>query len=269
MRRIENVRRPVAEGTAAIGKPAPPVLRMQAGTEIMPRSSDVPEIPIESGRDRMSAIETRHIPTMPATGRVHVRIDARDVFDDPGFGPRLELEKVRTGVTLVSHLGDHTGAGGLGHEQLDLLKGVGQRFLEVDMLAGRHTGHRYREVGKIGRGNRDRVEFVSFPRQHLAEVAVERNVAESGAGFGAVFALEVDVGSGDKLDEISGAKEFDILRAAIADAHEGETNFVAGCAGDCRGGGDLPSVGLAAGPEQGRGEGALFQEVTAGRINGL
>ena len=78
-----------------------------------------------------------------------------------------------------------------------------------------------------------------------------------------MFAIGLDVGGGDELDQLSGLEKLDVGRAAIADADEGETNFFARSDRGNRTGfrarcGGFAASRLATGPQDGRSQGTLF-----------
>ena len=69
------------------------------------------------------------IPAVPATRRVHVGGDRRNVLDDSGVFPCLELEIIPFGVALVAHLVYYLVLFCRFHHQFDLVERACHRLL--------------------------------------------------------------------------------------------------------------------------------------------
>lgn len=106
-----------------------------------------------------------------------------DIFDDAGFLPRLKLEIVVFGKTLVAHLVDYAVPLSRGRHQLNFLEGARQRLFGVDMLADRHRRHRDREVRMIRNHDGNGIECVRHFIKQLAPVLIDLRIRETAGGF--------------------------------------------------------------------------------------
>ncbi len=180
----------------------------------------MPLVPVEPGRQRLARREAVDLPPVPAPGRVHEGDDLGDVLDDAGLGPRLELEVVVAGVSLVPHLGDDAGLRGGRRQQFDFAKRLCERLLDVDVLPVPHRVHRRREMGMVGRGDDHGVELRAHLVEHRAEVPKRGNRRKQPAQFGGVRGIEVHVAEGDDLHQPRRGERLDHVAAAVADADE-------------------------------------------------
>ena len=201
VRGVEDVRAPVAERAGAVLEPAAPVPRMQLRAVGVRGPRGQPLVPVQPGRQGLAGRVAVDRPAVPPSLRVHERVDARHVPDDAGLGPRLELEVVVARVALVAHLRDHAGLRGHGHQQVDLAERVGERLLDVDVLAARHRVHRRREVAVIRRADETASIAGAGLLEHRAEVAESRDVRVEAPDLGRVRALEVHVAEGHEGDQ--------------------------------------------------------------------
>ena len=110
------------------------------------------------------------VPSVPATRIIHMGGNGGNILDNTGLFPCLELEIVRLGMSLVTHLGDNAVFLGPTHHDLYLLECAGHRFLYIYMFAVRHRLDRDREVGMIRHAYAYGIDLVRHPVEHRAEV---------------------------------------------------------------------------------------------------
>ena len=173
------------------------------------------------------AVDVR-IPLMPAASVVHVSRYGRHILDDAGIHPRLELEVVGLGVTLITHLCRQIGAfaGGL-HQQFGLVEGARQRLLDINMFARSQRQHRNREVRMIGRRNRHGIEEVACLVEEFAEVAEKLGLGIHRHHLLGVFGAHIHITQSHYLDHARLGKFLDNLAAAVTDADVGYLHLFA------------------------------------------
>ena len=75
------------------------------------------------------------VPSVPATRIIHMGGNGGNILDNTGLFPCLELEIVRLGMSLVTHLGGYLIFLRQFGKQTRFVNGVGKRFLRIAMLA--------------------------------------------------------------------------------------------------------------------------------------
>ena len=100
-------------------------------------------------------------------------------------------------MPLISHLGGDAGLVRGPGQLAAFVKGVSQRLLAVDVLAGADGRHRRDGVNVIGRADRDGVDLLRFLVDHLPEIFVAPRLGECVKRAGG--ALVVDVAQGDDV----------------------------------------------------------------------
>jgi hypothetical protein len=180
--------------------------------------------------------------------------------DESGGDPLGDQPDAFAGIALVAHLGDHLVlAGGLG-EAARLEDGMGDRLLDVHVLAGPHAVHRDVRMGVVGRRHDDAVDL-RMRLEHLAVVGVGLRLGEELDGVGAT--AEIQIAQGD--DVLLGA----LADVAATDASEADHRHVHLLVRrDGASGGLHPGAG---GGEAGGGEAGSLQEAATicGGIHGV
>lgn len=222
---VEDVGAPVAEGTAAIGKPGAPVARVEARMESGHGSSGDPRVPVEAIGEGLFLGHAVDFPAVPAAGGDHVGVDAVDVFDDTGLGPGAELVEVGFGVALVSDLCDDAVFFGGFHQEVGLKEGVGHGFFDIDVFAEGHGLHADGKVGVVRSADDDSINVVGLGVEHFAEVCVVGDTRIFVHEAGAVVSVEMDITSTDDLGFSLVAEPAADFAAAVADADDGEADF--------------------------------------------
>src|SRR5690606_26490293 len=117
------------------------------------------------------------IPSVPTACIIHMCINPGDILDDSSIFPRFELEVVCFGMPLVTHLGDHlTMLSCFLHHQFYLPECLRHRLLDIYVLAQLQSRHGYREMGKIRRTDRNRVNLIAHFVEHFPKILKTRNV---------------------------------------------------------------------------------------------
>ena len=266
--RVDQVRRPVADGAHAEVEPAAPVAGMVLPVVVVPLGRGEPGVPVHARREGLLLRELLdiHVIGMPAAPVVVVRDDLVDVLDDAGVLPGLELEVVRLGVALVAHLRGELGVlprGG--HQQLALVEGARHGLFHIHVLAAVEGEHRDGEMREVRDGDAHGVEMVRVLVEELAEVLEQLRLGELGDGLAAFGALRVHVAQGDDVAEAGPGEIVDDLGAAVRDADGREAHL--GPLGGRRGGA-VEALGgkvLHAEDGAGRAEAGRLQEVASGK----
>jgi len=158
-------------------------------------------------------------------------VDLEDVADGAVPDPFADETGAFAGVALIAHLGDDVGRLGRLGQDAGLLDGVGQGFLDVDMLAQLDGGHGDDGVVVVGDRHGDGVDAL-FLFEHAAEIAILGRLVVHGllVGFELVVAKElghalvVDVAQGD---DVLRAAAPGVRRAHAADTDAGDVERVA------------------------------------------
>src|SRR5262249_42245195 len=130
--RVKNVATHVAEGAGAEVEPLAPVARMiitVADEGPLGRDAE-PDVPIQSGRDRIFAFWSR-IPVAPLLAAPAV--DFGNLADRSGLDDRDDRSVLRGRVDLDAHLADDLPVRGHPGELPGLVNRLRERFLCVDM----------------------------------------------------------------------------------------------------------------------------------------
>lgn len=223
---IQNVSTPVAEGAHAEIVPAAPLSVDVVLVVIVETGRHQPGVPVERLRDRLSRRETFdvRIPAVPATRRVHVGGDRRNVLDDSGVFPCLELEIIPFGVALVAHLVDYLVLFCRFHHQLDLVERACHRLLGIDVLAERHRQHTDREVREVRNPDRNGVDLVAHLVEHLPEILEARHVRELLQRLFGVRGPHVYVAQRDDVGLARFSELAENFAAPVADPADGQVD---------------------------------------------
>ena len=146
-------------------------------------------------------------------------IHGRDILDDAGIEPRLELEVVGFRVALVSALRHklRVALGGVDHE-LALVECTAHGFLDIDVFALIQSEHHAGEVREVGCLDKDGLKLVAHLVEHLAEIGVDLGVGMCCGRFAAAFRIGIDVAHGHDVGQTRLVHLTEHLGAAVGHA---------------------------------------------------
>lgn len=266
---VDDVRAPVAEHAHAVFVKATPIEGMVKGVERELLAGSAPEVPVFEGggdwvfrkREFAGAILLFHEPEAGSFPGVELReVIAEAELDHLGKGV-----DALSGMTLITHLGDDSELLFGAHEDFRFLKGAGEGFLDVDVLAEGHGLDGCGEVCVVWCADAYGIDVLTHLIEHLAEVVEAFRI---GVGFEVLFGVfgefEIDITEGDGGSDASLAKRRNNSAGSATDADAAEVDPLAR---------RKFGVGLSAGagevgwnegkPEDG--SGGSFKEVAAGR----
>ena len=193
---IDDVATHVAERTGAEIPPGAPLAGVIRGVERTERRRPAPPIPVHAFGGFLRFGGTVHLAALRPDRTIRPGVHFADLADESGGDPLGDLTDAFAGMPLVAHLGhDLIFVGRLG-EDAGFEDGMGDRLLDVDMLASAHALHGDVSVRMVGRGDDDRVDVLALV-EHLAEVGEQRGLRELLDRPGA--AAEVQVAERDDI----------------------------------------------------------------------
>ena len=168
-RHVSKVDPPVRDEAAAVVPPAAPA--QPSLFERTPRRRSLKELPIQTVRDRSFRFRRRSVPAPAELDDGMSDFSELSVLDDlGGFLKMLPRPLLRAEL-------DDTLRRLVGAERLDgPLDGVGQRLLDVDVLAGSHGVDQHLAVPMIRRRDEDGVDIVAIEDTPVILVRVELHV---------------------------------------------------------------------------------------------
>ena len=180
-----------------------------------------PEVEVEGLRDRRGALGATD-PLLPEpAGPVGPGVNFADLADDAGLDPLVGEPGPFGGMPLVAHLRDNPRLPGGFAQRAGLAEGVGERLLDIDMLAGGDGGHGGDGVGVVRGADGTAVEMLSLLVEHDAEVFVARRL---GVGLeGRLGALVIDIAQADEVRAELG-EGTDVAPTHAADPDAGEVD---------------------------------------------
>ena len=197
---------------------------------VVPLCGTQPCIPIHVLRQLLSGREAVYvgIPLVPAAFVVHVCGYGMYILDDARFHPRLELEVVGFGMSLVTHLSHHVRTLACGfHQQLGFVEGACHRLFHVYVLARCQCQHGDREVRVVGRSDGYGVEVLSGLVEQLAEVAELLCLRVHADYLLCMRCTHVYVAQGHYVYHLGFGKVFDDLHASVTDTDISNLYFFA------------------------------------------
>ena len=229
VRRVEEVRAPVAQRPRAVFVEAAPVAVDEVVVEGAERTLREPHVPVHLRRLRLLArhLRQRPLPLEPAAVvRAHVGVDVRDVLHEAARDERLHLPVVGVRMALVAHLRDDLVPLRRRRHEADLAEAVAHRLLAVDGLAHRHREHRGREVREVGDCDAHGVDLPPVFVEHLAEVLVARHVRARLQDVERMLRAHLRVAERHDVHHVLVIREHvEVVLRLVADADEGHVDL--------------------------------------------
>ena len=275
MGRVDQMRAPIAQGAIAEVKPRSPIAVDVANVVIMKGSRRQPAVPVERLGQGLLRQVVCDIHSVPAPGAVHEGRDPRHILDDARLDPGLELEIVRLGMPLISHLPRDIVFLLGRHHQADLPEAVPHRLLAINILPLRHRQHGDRKVGEVGHRHAHRINAPAEGVEHLPKIGEPRHIGKHLQNRPRVRRADVGVAQGHDVGLPRGVQRSDIIRSAVADAAAGEIHPLGRRRGNHppgQQGGSGPAGGNAVdegAAADGRGQARVQSGAIGGRMHGL
>ena len=190
----------------------------------------MPSIPVECGRNSLFARQAGdlRVEGMPATCGVHMCGDGGNILDDASFRPGFELEIIRFGMALITHLGHYVRTLGSSlHHQFHFIEGSGHWLLHINVLTQGKREHGDGEMRMVWRTDTYSFNVITHLVKHLAEVLETRHIGKLFQYSLRLRRTHVYITESHKIGKARLVELHQVRSTLVANADTGKFYFVA------------------------------------------